>query len=270
MNQDLQKKWERFSKFFLIDKKNTKNIVYFHAFTGSYKNKSNISDKFLNCNFYAFDMPGHGQTPVINESEISIQNFAELGIQFILDYDIKNIILFGHSMGGGICNIIANDSRIANRIEKIILESPANPASKKNYETIIKHLIPDNLDEMKMIGNELFYDPISFFGSEKNYSRFISMEFQRLQKQKILKRIIEKENQDELNTGAQQAILNNKKPTLLILGKEDNIIPYDESVLIFQQNPVFKIFTIENAKHVPIAEKTEIALTKINDFIKQL
>ncbi|MDE6429519.1 MAG: alpha/beta hydrolase [Malacoplasma sp.] len=268
MNDRLQKKWERFSKFFSIDKKNKNNIVYFHAFTGSYKNKSNIIDKFLNCNFYAFDMPGHGQTPVVSENEISIHNFSELAIEFILDYDIKNIILFGHSMGGGICNIIANDSRISSRVEKIILESPANPTSKKNYETIIKYLIPDTLEQMGMIGKELFYNPIAFFGSEKNYLRFISIEFQRLQKQKFLKKIIDKENQDELNIGALQAINNNKKPTLLILGKEDNIIPYEESVFIFKQNPVFEIFTIENTKHVPIAEKTNIALTKINDFIK--
>lgn len=261
--------WEKFSKYIKVDENKKYNIVYFHAFTGSYKNKSYLADKFINCNFYGFDMPGHGDTPINNKDEISIENFCNLGIQFILDYDINNIILMGHSMGGGISTIIANNPLIKNRIKKIILECPASLASLVNYDSIVKKLIPSSLEEMKMIGNELFYNPLKFFGNEKNYNKFLNLEFERLKDKDYLKIIVDKDNQIKMGNKINEAVLNNDKKSLVILGDQDNIIPVKQSLEIFGINKNYQIKSIKDTKHVPIAEQTNETLSIINYFIQE-
>lgn len=260
--------WEKFSKCIITDPFKKYNIVYFHAFTGSYKNKSIIANQFEDCNFYAFDMPGHGDTKFESYDQISINYFCELGIQFILNYDIKNIILFGHSMGGGIVTMIANHPLIKDRVQKIILECPASLASLVNYDSVIKKLIPSSLEEMELVANELFYDPLKFFGNDKNYQKFLNLELERLKNKQYLKVILDKDNQKEMGEKINQGIISNDKKALLILGEEDKIIPAKESSEIFKVNSNYQISIIENTKHVPIAEKTNELLKTINCFIK--
>ena len=261
-------KWARYAKYIDIKDATFSNLVYFHAFTGSFKNKKFLFDKLSNCNIYAFDMPGHGESKIIDDNEINIHNFINLATEFIIDFDIKNIILFGHSMGGGICNIINGNSQINSRVKKIILEAPANPATQKNYDAIIKKLIPNSIEEMELITNELFYDPIQFFGSQKNYLRFVNFEFSKLNKLQVLKQIIEITNYKVINIEATDFILNNNKPSLLILGKQDEIIPHEETLEIFSKNKNFEILSVDKAKHLPILEGKDFVFEKIVSFIE--
>ena len=258
--------WIEFDTYIKVNNKDFDNLLYLHAFTGNWKNKQILFNKLNNVNFYCFNMPGHGNTKINNENEVNVKHYAELAIQFILDHDLNNIILFGHSMGGGIAMMICNDNRIVNRIKKIILEAPANNASKENFD-LIKQLIPNTLKQMEMIGYELFYDPIKFFGNENNFNRFIQNEFNRLSKQQYLKNIITKESQDEFNQLSFNGIKNNNIKTLLILGGEDKIIPYIGTCKTFESHNNCQIVKIENAKHVPISEKFEICFNIIDDFI---
>lgn len=267
MNDEIIKKWDNFSKIINCSNNNNFNVVYFHAFTGSYRNKNFIINKLNNCNFYGFDMPGHGETLINDEKSISIVNYLNLAIEFIQDFNINNIVLMGHSMGGGIANSIAINPLIKNRIKKIILEAPANPASSTNYETIIKYLVPNNVDEMKLVGGELFYDPIKFFGGEKSYDRFINFEFNRLLQKKYLRKIIDITNQKILNDRCLESIKTIDIPSLLILGSDDKIIPYNESIEYFNKNSNYKICKINQTKHVPIAEKSDECIKLINEFI---
>lgn len=267
MNSEIIKKWEKFSKFIKHDENNKFNVVYFHAFTGSYKNKSFLVDKLSNCNFYGFDMPGHGETLIDDLNSISIENYLNLAVEFIIDFEIDNIILMGHSMGGGIINAIAINPLIKDRVIKLILECPANPASSTNYNSIIKCLVPNSLEEMNHIGNELLFDPIKFFGGESRYKRFLSFEYQRLIQKKQLKKILDITNQSLLNSKCIDGTILNTKPSLLILGSDDKIIPFNETVKYFDKNKNYQIHKIENTKHVPVAEKSEECIKLINDFI---
>lgn len=258
--------WSEFGKIISIKDDTYLNIVYLHAFTGSVKNKINMINKFLNCNFYGFDMPGHGETKIKKPEDVDLNYYAELAIQFILDYDIKDIILMGHSMGGGLAMIISTDNRIANRIKKIVLEAPANPACLIN-ENIISSLIPSTIEDMYFITNQLFYDPISFFGNENRLNKFIEFEFDRLQKQQFLKKLLKLDVQKEFEQKIETQIKNNTIPTLVILGESDEITPYWQSFNIFKKNIKFTIKSVPKAKHVPLAEQPLKCLDCINRFI---
>lgn len=265
---DMNLNWDDFSKYIDIKNNNFDNLVYFHAFTGSYKNKTKFFNSIQNLNIYAFDMPGHGDTKFIDENLIDVDVYAELAIKFIVDNDIKNIILMGHSMGGGIILMIVNDPRIKHRVKKIILECPANPAAVANY-SIIRKLIPNSYMEMEFIAKELFYNPEKFFINEKNFNNFLNAEFNSLSKRSYLKKIITLEMQLKFAWKTLVGINENNIDTLLILGSDDNIISYDYSYEIFSKKSNYKIIKILNSKHVPIAEKFDECFTYIKEFISR-
>lgn len=260
--------WQEYAKYIDVKDKNYDNLVYFHAFTGSYKNKSKLFGELKGLNIYAFDMPGHGNTKVNDIDLIDVEVYARIAIDFILTYDIKNIIMMGHSMGGGIIMLIANDPRIKNRIKKIILESPANPSTIKNFD-IISKLIPSTFDEMKLIGSELFFDPIRFFSTEKNYQLFLEQEFKNLENRKFLKKIVSLQSQLKFAYLVNIGIMQNDKPTLVILGSHDNIISFNfSSNYVFNGKLNYQIKKIDEAKHVPIAEKFDECFKLIQEFLK--
>lgn len=261
--------WNNFSKLIEINNENFDNILFLHAFSGSFKNKIKLKNALKNYNFYGFDQPGHSDFfNCSDESEIDIKNYYELAVNFILDFDIKNIILIGHSMGGGLSLIACNDDRIKHRIKKVILETPFSLAAKYSEVTINK-LIPDSIEQMREIANLLFFDPISFFKSELNFENFLRLEFKRLQNKKNLKKIISKSEINNFFKLIELSIIENKIPTLVILGQQDQIILCDPSIEVFKNNPAFKIFVIKNAKHLPIAEHFDETVEIIKKFLEK-
>ncbi len=53
-------------------------------------------------NFLVFDLPGHGQSPVPEDPSgtYSFPAYSDLLVEIISHYDVKNYVLFGHSLGG--------------------------------------------------------------------------------------------------------------------------------------------------------------------------
>ncbi len=259
--------WNDFDTYIKVNNKDGYNLVYLHAFTGSWSNKSNLFNKLDKVNYYCFNMPGHGKTKAASSDDIDVKYYSELAVQFIVDHDLDNVVLMGHSMGGGIAMMICDDSRIANRIKKIILESPANNASLKNFN-LIQKLIPSSFEEMEYIGSELFYDPLKFFGSTEKYNEFLKYEYKKLSEKEYLKKIICFNSMTEFNNIIYQGIRENKRPTLLILGDKDNIIPYEETNEVFNNFKNYEIHKIKNSKHVSIAEHPQECFKLIDDFLK--
>ena len=242
-------------------------ILYLHAFSGNYKNKIILRNFLKDFNFYALNMPGHGNSKFNSENEIDYYFYKDLIIEYVKKNDLKNFVLIGHSMGGGLSILVNNE--IKDRIKKVILETPSNPQALSEVK-IIPKLIPDNFEEMQVIGSELFYEPIKFFGNELNYQRFLKKEFVNLSKKKYLKKLIQKNVLEELSISLKQSITNLTAPTLMILGKYDEIVPANITISFFKKYlHNIKIEVLENSKHVPIAEESSLILPKILEFISE-
>lgn len=262
----MREKWERFEVYTKFNNPNFNNLVYFHAFAGSWKNKLHFFNSLNNINIYAFNMPGHGNVKANSIDEIDLHYYQKLATNFILDYQLDNLILMGHSMGGGITMGILNDNEINDKVKKIILEAPANLACFTNFD-IIKKFIPKTIDDTWSTINELFYDPVSYFKTEANLEKFVSYEFNRLKRMSDLQRLIEYDNLKSYLQSIEQQYLQNKHETLMIMGGLDKIIPYEQTSRNILNLNNYKIAVIENTKHVPIIEQFGKCFNIIFDFI---
>lgn len=241
------------------------DILYLHAFSGSYRNKIVLRNYFKDYNFYAVNMPGHGNSKFESDDEIDYLFYKDIIVEYILKHDLKDIILIGHSMGSGLALLVNNE--LSNRIKKIILETPSNPIALQDL-IIIPKLIPYTYQEMKIIGSHLFYNPISFFVNEKNYERFLQKEFATLVNKKYLKKLISKPVLDNLSIYLNKSLPNLNTKTLILLGQYDEIVTKESGIEFFKNKPNIEIKIIENTKHVPVVEKSNLVLPMIKEFIE--
>lgn len=242
-------------------------ILYLHAFSGTYKNKVVLRHYLKDYNFYALNMPGHGNSKFKDESEIDYYFYKDLVVEYIKKNDLRDFILMGHSMGGGLSILINNIFK--DRIKKIILETPTNPKALADIK-IIPKLIPDTYQEMQNVGNQLFYNPIKFFGNEANYQRFLKREYEDLSNRKYLKKLLQRNILEELSFSIGKEVTNITAPTMVILGKYDEIVPAESGLVFFKKyisNAQIEI--LDNSKHVPVAEQWSIILPKILEFVSK-
>lgn len=233
-------------------------IIYVHGFTSSYY----LHHEFVLANdlseYDYFSMNFHEQEVEKDHRKLQdydINNYANELIEKILYYDFKNIILIGHSMGGGISLLIY--MKIASRIKKIILVNAINPAIY-NSSIGLKYLFSVIKNEQWRIKsietNEKFY--------EDNQKKFIIDEYLNYELEKFLLKkrkfmflgvkLISPTLYIKLNKLYRTITI----PVLFISGREDQIIPSrsTQKYLELTRNPHIKFIAIPNTKHIPFIE----------------
>ena len=73
--------------------------------------------------------------------------------------------------------------------------------------------------------------------------------------------IINRPNYSEL-------IKNIKAKTLIISGKNDQILPYHDSIFMFEQIPQSSLILLEECGHLSTLEKGEFVLNSIHEFLQ--
>lgn len=263
--------WKNIETKIIINNKNpeTKNILFLHGFGGNFNNKISFYDYFNNCNFYCINMIGHGNSIIENDNQLDLIYFKEITLEFILKNNLKNLIIMGHSMGGGIALLLFDDLKKHNINFQYILEAPLNPSVINNY-SLVEKFIPKTIDDTIMIINSLFFDPLKIFKEKTIYDKYITSEFNKMHNNYQLKLLIKKENQLKWVELIADVISRLDVLTLLILGDSDPLIPAKETFSLFKNNPNVKTFIIKNSKHMPFFENKEICFSIVKKFIDNL
>lgn len=244
------------------------DILFLHGFTGNYNNKISFRSFFKEYNFYGINMPGHGNSKYEDIKQLNTDYFTDVIVEFINQNNLNDLIVLGHSMGGGLA--INVYSKIPSKIKKLILEGPANKTVFKNYE-LSKKLIPNDLDETKFIMGKLFYNPVSFFGGETNFDKFCQKEYVSLTTKYIdLKNMLDFNLMNNFFNNIQNNMRNIKVPTLLVMGEYDQIVPCVETIDNFKANvseEYLKVVVCKNAAHLPLSEDKQI-LSVVKEFVE--
>jgi pimeloyl-ACP methyl ester carboxylesterase len=123
-----------------------KTVVFLHGFLESSTmwEYLDFTDAGLHCIFV--DIPGHGQSQVIETSEISIEFIAALIIEKLLAQGINSFDIIGHSMGGYIALAIAQ--QVSFKPKVILLNSNFwdDSIEKKNNRNRVISIISSNKD----------------------------------------------------------------------------------------------------------------------------
>jgi pimeloyl-ACP methyl ester carboxylesterase len=104
------------------------DVLLIHGFGVDHSYFNFINELTNSFNVYLIDLPGHGKNDSsFSEKEMNIPFFVDYVSTYIKTKKLKNLILIGHSMGGGICSAVAAlNSKL---IKKLILICPANPGA---------------------------------------------------------------------------------------------------------------------------------------------
>ncbi|GHU50869.1 triacylglycerol lipase [Bacilli bacterium] len=200
-------------------------------------------------NIYTFDFPKHG---VNTNSKVTpcFDNYCNYAVDFINNHNLRNIILIGHSMGGGIAQCIY--PRISDRVKKIILLDPLNPFAKMSTIDMI-------VGGVKML-----------FSKEKKefMDKFITPENDKqLSKENLLKLLLNITNSDSLEKIKNGSYKINV-PTLILFGQEDNVINHEKSKKFYDSAPFKHEFVlVPNSKHSPDLQNTGFFLKTITKFL---
>ncbi|WP_051449498.1 alpha/beta fold hydrolase [Mycoplasmopsis cricetuli] len=258
------KKW-KYPSISYFDENNKKTIVMVHGFNGSCNGFLSILEKIPNANYYCFTLPGCSSTPATLE-QMSVEYYAQLVVEFINFHNLKNVILIGHSMGGGIISLVY---KLASKlISKIVFISPMNRSARIKKDFFLKTYFPTNFEEYKIFIKSLYYDNsfVDTLAFEKYRETFNSKNFTNKYILKLGYSLPQEPLFDLIESGIQSITI----PSLLILGEFDTVIPTLPAKKYFtQHNSTIQIKVINNVGHMVFEESPEEFLKILNTFIAQ-
>ncbi len=188
---------------------------------------------------FAIDLPGFGQS---NEPKNSynLSNYVNFLRTFIIELQIENPIILGHSFGGRVA--IKYVASTSNRVSKLIL---VDSAGIKKRKSIKKHFQILKYKFLKL-----------YYKSKKDatkYNQLIkvkgSPDF--INASNVMKGTMTKVIKEDLK----KCIKKIQVETLIIWGKDDKETPYTDAIYMNKHIKNSGLVTFDNCGHFPYLEK---------------
>ncbi len=253
---------------FKKSKNKSKGIIFFiHGYAVNSEYHNNFSDALDDYDYYAIEHAGHGITPLNNKKQLNPYSYALETAELIKKLKLSNIILIGHSMGGGIAVMVSQ--MIPDLIKKMIIVTPMNSKGTTNPFNFLFKFNPKNAKQI-----EKFYD-IIMYDYENNKDKIPEHE---------IKTVIRNQNEFKKNfcilkrkmasisnlSKLSKAEKNLKVPTMLIVGKGDGCINWKTTLKNFtKKNKDIKTYIFEKCGHIPFAEDKYLYNKIMMDFINE-
>ncbi len=249
-------------------KNKSKGVIFFvHGYAVNSNYHNYFSDLVDDYDYYAVEHPGHGITPLKSKKQLKPIEYAKLVANLIKKLNLKNVILIGHSMGGGISTMVSQ--MIPNLIKKMILVTPMNSKGTTNVINFLFKFQPKNIDQI-----DRFYD-ILMYDYANNKQKVTQEEINQVIK--LQNKYKKNFNKLKMNMASISNMLYLSKaeknipvPFMLIVGKHDDCINWKTTLKNFHKKNVnFKEYVFENAGHIPFLEQTKTYYQLLMDFINE-
>lgn len=248
-------------------KKSKGTIFFIHGYAVNSEYHNNFSDMLEDYDYYAVEHAGHGITPLKDKKQLNPYEYAKDVVNLINELNLENIILIGHSMGGGIAVMVSQ--MIPEKIKKMIIVTPMNSKGTTNPINFLFKFNPKNKKQI-----EKFYDIIMYDWendkdkiSKKEIDTVIKSQNENKHNFSILKRRMASiSNMKRLSKNERSL----KIPTLLLVGKGDGCINWKTTSKNFRKkNGDIQIYVFEKCGHIPFAEDKDLYFKVIMDFINE-
>ncbi len=250
-------------------------ILFIHGFCVSYTYFV-CADQFPEYDVYLLNLPGHSQKnklpndKKVYKKALKFSNIVNYVVDFINAFDLSNVNLIGHSMGGAIASLVEN--KVRNKIRKIVLISPMNLTSIYRALVFLRYFFPKNMDEKMLLLTYLYYNIVNFAKDSKwNDKNKQQLEFQ-LENWNQMSYLGKKQmgNLNVLSSiwKAQKRI---EVPMLLCLGVADGIIPFKMTKKLFskQHKNNIEIVEFNNSAHLCFEEETDKFVSEVTKFLNK-
>jgi pimeloyl-ACP methyl ester carboxylesterase len=248
---------------YLEDGQSDRNLILLHGLGGYAERWSNLiphlNEKY---HIYAPDLIGYGQS-----DKPSVDYTVDVFIKFVFDFietlGIKKTFMIGTSLGGQIvAECAASQSPI---IEKIILISPAG-IMRKSTPTLDAYTMAALYPNKETVKNayQMMVGPGKQV-SEISVERFVNNMSRPNAKMVFLSTLLGLKNAPDIFESLSKINI----PTLVIWGKEDNLIPFQYSHQFVSSIKNSKLVAMEGCGHSPYVEDPEKLADTISKFLSK-
>lgn len=224
-------------------------VILLHGLGGSWQswhfNIAALAEKY---HVVVPDQIGFGKSdkPFVN---YRIRTYVDFLDQFCKQLKIERATLVGNSMGGWIATMFT--ASFPDRVDKLVLEDAAGYAPPKDFDTrVYWGLNPTTREGMKVLLAKVFYNKAfqtDAFIDQSIAARLAAGDGYTINS--VTESIIRGE--DFLDDIAKTI----KRPTLIIWGRQDGLVPLAEGERFNKDIAGSKMFVIDQCGHVPNLEK---------------
>lgn len=247
---------------------NSDVMVLVHGFADDYYVYNpiieNYKDKF---HIYAIQLPTVSNETVVDKKQLDPLVYAYHVTKFLIDKNLHNIVLIGHSMGGGIV-CYTNNLAPKGIIKTSILFDPMNSSNGVNIFNIFR-INPKTKDDLIKILPLIYNDPCSVFGLDLIEHELIIDASERYIKtnknNKILfNRMTSLKNKIDLK----KAKDNNPIKSLVVFGSDDKLLLWKNAKKSYLKGKNFDFQLVNNAGHAPFVDQPKKCIEIINHWLK--
>ena len=251
-----------------------RQIMMLHGFgANSYTWRGWIGALAKNHRVWSVELKGHGSAPAPPDDLYSLYDHADLVHRLILQKDLRQLTLVGHSMGGGIALLVALRLLDEGRLERLVLVSSA--AYPQRLPPFIALAARGRLSEwglrffpkrllIRRVLRSIVFDPQGVTDAQVTaYAEPLYSPAHRTALIKTAVRIIPPDLA-ELTKRIPEIAL----PTLLLWGKRDWVVPLEVAERLLAALPRARLEVLEDCGHVPSEELPKESLEIVLKFLR--
>lgn len=236
------------------NQKNSQPVICLHGWGQSYHSFDHLISALNNdYRVVAIDLPGFGKSQEPT-TPFSIYDYEEILDNFITKLKLENVIIVGHSFGGRIGIIYANNHK--QNLSKLVLTGAAGIKPKK---TLLQKIKSYHYKFMKLLTKTFIFsqwrdDLLKNSGSEdyKNASDMMK---------KVLVNVV--------NEDLKPLIPNISAPTLLYWGIEDDATPIIDAYYMEEFIPNSTLYSVSGHGHFAFLTNYQDFNEKVISFLKK-
>ncbi len=238
-------------------------LVFVHGYLGGASQWASQINYFSQTfDVISINLPGFGDSDKTLKAIHSIDDFAQIILQKLMQLNIQKFILLGHSMGGMIAQQIAQIA--PKHIYKLILYSTGAfgvlPSRFESIEASRKKIQENGLEETLKRTIATWF----IAGSKhKNYKTLVDIGLQ-ASTSAAMGALTAMENWD-----GYQALDKIKTPTLIVWGDQDRSYSWHQIETLWQNLPNAQLAVIPNTSHAVHLEKPHLFKVLLEDFIDE-
>lgn len=264
--------------YWIYNKNNKKpTIIMIHGYRGTHHGLDLIAKELTNFQVIVPDLPGFGISKPFN-SEHSVDNYVKWLKEFISNLNLpEKPFLLGHSFGSIITSHFAKD--FPETINKLVLVNPIGAPALEGSKAILTKLTllyykTSAILPEKIASSWLSAKPIVMAMSitmaktkHKPTRKFIHGEHLKHFSQFNSSRVAIEAFQASIGNNVLEVADNIKSPSLLIVGKKDDITPINKQLNLAKRFSNAEIKIIDNVGHLTHYETPDQVAKYIIEFI---
>jgi len=250
-------------------------VLLIHGFgTNSFTWRHIAPDLARDHRVIAVDLKGFGQSDKPFDDRYAASYQAELLTQLILDRDLHNLTLVGHSFGGGVALLLAleADTRLEGRISKLVLlDTIAYPQSIPTFFKLLDMPVVSQLGvrmapptwQIEVALKLAYYDNSKIDADE--VAAYAEPMKTAAGKHAIIYSARQIVPADVEQISARYASIT--LPTLILWCDHDRIVPLDIGLKLKRAMPNATFRLIDQCGHMPQEEQPEATMLQIRQFL---